>query len=107
MLPPPEVTIPMLKPHTQTAQDADDYDTGSEFESLLDTMTPQLAAQDTDDYNYGSEIEARDMTPQLARQKAAELSYEIGALLKIKERLERQRERLLITYCYTTQNLNS
>jgi hypothetical protein len=36
------------------------------------------------------------MTPKLARQKAFDLSYEIGALKKIQERLERQREKLLI-----------
>jgi hypothetical protein len=36
------------------------------------------------------------MTPQLARQKAFNLSYEIGALKKTQERLERKRERLLM-----------
>lgn len=46
------------------------------------------------------------MTPQLARQKASDLSYEIGALLKIKERLERQRESLLM-YCMSDVNSSS
>jgi histone deacetylase complex regulatory component SIN3 len=47
------------------------------------------------------QLQPRRMTPQLARQKALDLSYEIGALNKIKERLERQRETLLM-YCDNT-----
>jgi hypothetical protein len=44
------------------------------------------------------------MTPQLARQKASDLSYEIGALIKIKERLERERENVLM---YIMKGVNS
>ena len=49
-------------------------------------------------------VRRRPMTPQLARQKASDLSYEIGALKKIQERLERKRERLLM---YLTPSRNS
>jgi hypothetical protein len=56
-----------------------------------------------DDYDSERDMSSHQqlrqyMTPQHARQKAYDLSCEIGALIKIKERLERQRERLLI-YC--------
>lgn len=44
------------------------------------------------------------MTPEFAQQKALELSYEIGALIKIKERLEEQRELYLM---YSVNNVNS
>jgi hypothetical protein len=49
------------------------------------------------------QLRRQHMTPQLAQQKASDLSYEIGALKKIQERLERQRERLLM-YCMNGGN---
>ena len=74
------------EPHTPSVQAiGDDSNCGSETEdeSLLETTT---------------DFPKHRMTPQFARQKAAGLSYEIGALVKIKERLERQRERLITKY---------
>ena len=81
----PRSTI-QLKPYTPTLQDIDDDSNCSsetEDESPLETTT---------------DIPQRRMSPQFARQKAANLSYEIGALVKIKERLERERERLISMY---------
>ena len=76
-LPNSKVTTPMVKTHTQIAHDIEDYTSDSDFKSTL------------------------DMTPHLAQQKAEDLSYEISALIKIKERLEQQRERLIFMYCKT------
>ena len=81
----PRSTV-QLEPHTATLQDIEDDSNCSsetEDESPLETTT---------------DFPQRRMTPQFARQKAADLSYEIGALVKIKERLERQRERLIAMY---------
>ena len=81
-----EVGTRPTEPHTPSAQAiGDDSNCGSETEdeSLLETTT---------------DFPKHRLTPQFARQKAADLSYEIGALVKIKERLERQRERLFTKY---------
>ena len=76
----------LLEPHTPTLQNIDnDSNCGSETED----ESPLEATADFPQHM---------MTPQFARQKAADLSYEIGALVKIKERLERQRERLITKY---------
>ena len=108
----PNVAAPMLELHTtQTVQDNDNYNsTSSELESLLDTTEFPLSARNHTTGGGPSQphqqhLQRRRMTPQLARPKAADLSYEIGALKKIQERLERKREKLLTTYC-TTRNLN-
>ena len=83
----PRSTI-QLKPHTPTLQDIDD---DSNCSSETEDESPQALETTTD-------IPQRRMSPQFARQKAADLSYEIGALVKIKERLERERERLISMY---------
>ena len=75
------------EPHTPSVQaisdDSNDCSSETEDESLLETTT---------------DFPKHRMTPQFARQKAADLSYEIGALVKIKEQLERQHERLITKY---------
>jgi hypothetical protein len=103
-LPGLEVSIrptPTLKPHTQFVQDnaSDDYQSDTEPESLFDTTVTEFSLSATSGHSQSHVRHRRRMTPLIARQKAAELSYEIGALVKIKERLERKREKLLTTYC--------
>lgn len=82
-----------------------DNDSDYNPDSKLDTSEtesesqPHLQVSARDQVTgHQQRLQRRRMTPRLARQKASELSYEIGALKKIQERLERQRERLLM-YC--------
>lgn len=98
-MPPTYIGGPSPSPECDENQlETDDYSSELDLAAHF-----QLSARDHSPFESQSQLQPlrqleQRMTPQLARQKACDLSYEIGALKKIQERLERQRERMLM-YC--------
>jgi len=89
-------------------QPEDDDECNSELDSTSESQF-QLSARDQarGASQHQQQHRRRRMTAQLARQKAFDLSCEIGALKKIQERLERQRERLITMYLSITPSRNN
>jgi hypothetical protein len=82
-----------------------DYDYNSELDASETPSQFHLPAKDLASGiqvspSHHQQLHRRRMTAQLARQKVSDLSYEIGVLKKLQERLERRRERFLF-YCMT------
>jgi hypothetical protein len=85
--------------------DYNEYDFDDDYNLELDASethfhlpAKDLASRINISPSQQQQLRQRRMTPQLARQKVSNLSYEIGVLKKIQERLERRRERFLF-YC--------